>query len=124
MTITNPVADVSLDLKLQPKPVQLVDLTGNYVNLTNGSKTVAIAAGTTADTVVKASAGTLARVLVTAVGTNTMLIYDNASGHTGTVIGIIPASSPVGTYTFQLPALNGITVQGNAANPAVTISFD
>lgn len=90
----------------------------------DGTQTTAIAAGAAADTVVKASAGRLAAVLVTATGTNAMLIFDNASGHTGTIIGYIPANATVGTIVvFKMPAANGITVQGNAANPGVTISW-
>lgn len=89
-----------------------------------GTTTVAIAAGTSADTVVKATPGRLCKVLVTTTGTNPMAIWDNASGHTGTIIGAFAASPTVGTVVaFDMPAANGITVQGNAANPAVTISF-
>ncbi len=91
---------------------------------TGGQQTVAIASGTAADTVIKAAPGRLCRVLVTAQNTNPMLIFDNASGHTGTIIGAVPANAAVGSlYDFGLPAANGITVQGNAANPGVTISF-
>lgn len=90
-----------------------------------GVSTVAIAAGTTGDTVVKASAGRLCRVLVlTTAGAAVTNIYDNASGHTGTIIGILVASVAAGTTVdFQMPATNGITVQGAATNPGMTISF-
>lgn len=89
-----------------------------------GSSTVAISSGTTADTVVKASSGRLCRVLVTATNTHELDIYDNASGHTGTLIGVVAANAANGTVAvFQMPAANGITVQGNANNPGVTISF-
>ena len=89
-----------------------------------GTTTVSIAAGTATDTVVKATPGRLCKVLVTTTGTNPMAIWDNASGHTGTIIGAFAASPAVGTVVpFDMPAANGITVQGNAANPAVTISF-
>lgn len=86
--------------------------------------TTAIAAGATSNTVVKAAPGRLFRVLVTATGTNPLLIYDNASTNSGTVIGALPASPAVGaTYDFELPAANGITVGGNSANPGVTVSW-
>lgn len=90
-----------------------------------GVSTVAIAAAVTTDTVVKASAGRLCRVLVTAAGGAAVTnIYDNASGHTGTIIGILPVSVAVGTTVdFQMPAANGITVQGVSTNPGMTISF-
>jgi hypothetical protein len=97
---------------------------GVVVTTAGGVTTVAIAAGTSADTVVKATAGRLCKVLVTTTGTNPMAIWDNASGHTGTIIGAFAASPTVGTVIpFDMPAANGITVQGNASNPAVTISF-
>ncbi len=89
-----------------------------------GVQTVAIASGTATDTVVKASPGRLCRVLVTATNTHELDIFDNASGHTGTIIGVVAANAANGTVAvFQMPAANGITVQGNAANPGVTISF-
>lgn len=97
---------------------------GVAVTTTGGVTTVAIAAGVSTDTVVKATPGRLCRVLVTTTGTNPLTIWDNASGHTGTIIGAFAASPAVGTVaSFEMPAANGITVQGNAANPAVTISF-
>jgi hypothetical protein len=97
---------------------------GALVTTPGGTATVAIAAGVATDTVVKAAPGRLCRVLVTTTGTNPMTIWDNASGHTGTIIGAFAASPTVGTVaSFDMPAVNGITVAGNAANPAVTISF-
>lgn len=89
-----------------------------------GSTTVAVAAGTAANTVVKAAPGRLVRVLVTATGTNPAQIFDNASTAAGTVIGALPASPAIGTVIYcEMPAVNGITVGGNAANPAMTISY-
>jgi hypothetical protein len=102
--------------------VAQVDGLGN-VATPGGTATVAVAAGVATDTVVKAASGRLCRILVTAVGTNPLSVWDNASGHTGTVIGQLAASAPIGSYDFQLPAANGITVQGNAANPAITVSY-
>ncbi|QBD76178.1 hypothetical protein EPA93_09215 [Ktedonosporobacter rubrisoli] len=94
-------------------------------DVSNGGRaTIAIAAGMATDTVVKAAAGRLCRVLVTAAGTALLIIYDNASGHTGTIIGILPANPAVGAvFDFQLPAINGITVAGNASNPGITVSY-
>lgn len=106
-----------------PAVVQ-VDLNGNVVSPGGGSATVAIAAAKSAVTVVKASAGRLCRVLVqTAVATNAVLVYDNATAASGTVIGVIPVGAAVGSYDFEMPASNGITVGGNATNPAMTVSF-
>jgi hypothetical protein len=90
----------------------------------DGTSNTAIAAGTSANTVVKNSSGRLASILVTATGTNALNVYDNASAASGNIIAIIPANATVGTYTrFKVPATAGITVQGNAANPGVTIFY-
>ncbi len=100
-----------------------VDINGN-VATPGGSATKAIAAATSAITVVKASAGRLCRVLITASGTGSVVIYDNASAASGTVIGITPANPALGTtYDFEMPAVNGITVAGSATLPGITVSF-
>ena len=89
-----------------------------------GRASVAVAASTTANTVVRGSPGRLARILVTTSGTNQMSIFDNASAPSGTVIAIVPASAAVGTIIdCQAPALNGITIAGNSNNPGVTIFY-
>jgi hypothetical protein len=75
-------------------------------------------------TVVKASAGRLCRVLVTTTGSNPLVIYDNASAASGTIIGQLPVSPALGCYQFDTPALLGITVAGSATNPAVTICYE
>lgn len=86
--------------------------------------TVAIAAAVATNTVIKASAGALLRVLVTATGTTAMNFYDNASAASGTIIGVIPANPTVGTlYTFNMPAANGIVAGGVSTNPGVTVGF-
>ncbi|MGI8406387.1 MAG: hypothetical protein ACR2OE_16780 [Thermomicrobiales bacterium] len=106
---------------------QLFDAGANTLTIgtsEGGTTTVAAAAGTAADTVVKAAVGRLCRILVTATGTNPLQVFDNATLGSGVVIGCMPASPTVGTsYAFQTPAMAGITVKGNAANPGVTISF-
>lgn len=88
-----------------------------------GRSSTAIAAGTAGNTVVKASAGRLASVLVTTTGTNPLVIYDNASTASGTIIGALPASPAIGLYVFGTPAQNGLTVAGNASNPGVTVFY-
>ena len=89
-----------------------------------GSVATPVAASKASDTIIKAIPGRLCRVLVTTTGTNAMLLYDNASGHIGTIIGALPASPAVGNvYDFQMPAMAGITVEGDANNPGVTISL-
>lgn len=100
-----------------------VDLNGTVL-VPGGSSTVAVAAATSTNTVVKSSAGRLCRVLITASGAGSVTIYDNASTASGTVIGITPANPSVGTtYVFELPASNGITVAGSATLPGITVSY-
>jgi hypothetical protein len=63
-------------------------------------------------------------VLLQAVnGAAAVLVYDNATAASGTVIGVIAATAPVGTYDFEMPAVNGITVGGASTNPAMTVSY-
>ncbi len=89
-----------------------------------GRVSAAIAAGVSANTVVKASPGRLARILVTATGTNALTIYDNNSSPSGTIIALVPANAAAGTLLdCQAPAANGITVAGNSNNPGVTIFY-
>ncbi len=89
-----------------------------------GRVSTSIAAGITANTIVRGSSGRLARVLVTTSGTNQLNIFDNASAPTGTIIGLVPANAAVGSIIdCQAPAANGITVAGNSNNPGVTIFY-
>ena len=100
-----------------------VDTLGNVVT-PGGSATVAVAAATAANTVIKASAGRLCRVLVTTAGTVDLKIYDNATTASGTVIGYIPSSAVLGaSYDIQMPAAKGITVGGASGNAGITISY-
>lgn len=87
-----------------------------------GAKTVSVTASGT--TVVSGSSTRLCRVLVTASGTTAATVYDNATAATGTVVGVVPASTAAGTvYDLQMPCANGITVAGSAGGPTLTISF-
>lgn len=105
----------------------LVGLTGSVMGealvATGGLVTTAVAVSAS-NTVVKATPGRLCNVLVTTTGVTGMIIYDNATTNSGTIIGMLPASPAVGTtYTFNMPAAAGITVAGSATNPAVTVSW-
>ena len=77
-------------------------------------------------TVVKSDMGRLCRVLVTTVnGANAVLIYDNATTKTGTIIGYIPAGATAGTVIdFSMPAVTGITIADTASAGTFTISYD
>ena len=100
---------------------------GVPIMATGGTTTAAVASGTSSNTVVKASAGRLAKVLVTGLAgttTGTTSIFDNATTNSGTVLAILANNTAVGTVlTFDMPAANGITIGGGANAPAMTISY-
>lgn len=101
-----------------------LDAFGNVLVNTGGSSSLAIAAGVATNTIVKAAPGRLASILVTASGTNALNVFDNSSGASGTQIALVPAGTVPGTQiNCQVPALNGITAQGNSNNPGVTIFY-
>lgn len=100
-------------------------LGGEQWTTTGGGQTVTVPSGA-GNTPVKSLAGRLCRVLVTATGTGTgnVLVYDNASAASGTVIGVIPANATVGSiYEFQMPCANGIVVANVANGPSMTVSY-
>lgn len=103
----------------------VVTLTDNNGVPVSGALSVAVPASKVANTIVKAGPGRLCRALVTVAGTAApVLIYDNASAASGTVIGYIPTAAVAGTVIeFDMPALLGIVVAGVATNPGVTLSF-
>jgi hypothetical protein len=84
------------------------------------------AANSNANTVIKNAAGTFYNATVTTTGTAGLIIYDNASTNSGTILLSIPANATVGTiYSFPggMPAANGITSAGVTNCPAVTIAY-
>lgn len=103
--------------------VQLQGINGILSVTRGGNKSVAIAAGTATDTVIKGSPGRLASILVTTVGANAPQVFDNASAGSGLVIATTISSAPLGLIAFDVPALNGITVKGSASNPGMTIFY-
>lgn len=104
---------------------------GNLANTTpwlfagaNANATAAANAGT--GNAIKASAGALWSVIVTALGIAAMTFYDNAAAASGTILLSIPANAAVGTiYNFPggAPAVNGIYADQLASAPNVTISY-
>ena len=98
-----------------------------FVGFTNnsGKQTAAIASGATSDTIVSPSPGMIGSVLVTTQNTHQMIMYDNDTTASGTIVCVIPASQPVDGKPFSLniPLENGIFVPGNANNPGVTVSY-
>ena len=92
--------------------------------LTTTGGTTPTSAPSNATTVIKASAGRLARLLVTTVGAGTFVCFDNATTGSGTIIGSLGASAAVGTVEpLDMPALNGITCVSGATGPVVTVSW-
>ena len=74
--------------------------------------------------VVIASAAFLLKVVTTTSGSAATTIYDNATTGSGTIIGYIPASPGIGTvYTFNAPAVNGITINGGANQSALVVYY-
>lgn len=96
-----------------------------FTPTTDGDTTATVAATVSTDTVIKTGSGTLGRILVTSTnGAAAINIYDNATTHSGTIIGVVAASAAVGTvYTLGMPFENGLTVGGAATNGAITISY-
>jgi hypothetical protein len=93
-----------------------------YMKATNAAS-VPAGAGSTALLV---SPGRLLQVLVTASGTGTgnVVIFDNATTASGTIIGMIPATVTAPTlFSFDMPAAFGIVVQNVASGPALTVSW-
>lgn len=101
------------------------DTTNELVTTNGGFYATPVAAGVAGNTQVKIGPSRVCKVLVTVLGTNPLTIFDNGSGAaSGTIVGAIPASAPVGTvYAFELFCNLGILVQGNAANPGITIGW-
>lgn len=102
------------------------DSDGNLlVQTANGNATASVPTGA-ANTVVSAAAGQLMRVLVTTAGAGAgnVVIYDNATTNSGTVVGIIPSTIAIGTvYTFNMPVAHGIVVTNVASGPVLTVSY-
>lgn len=116
--------DPPAGLQLLTTNARLLDSQGKIGYLNNGGKTnYAIAAGTATNTIISGAGGMLGSVLVTTTGTADLVIYDNPTTASGTIIGLVPANSVKGLYVFRTPAQIGITVAGNGNNPGVTIFY-
>lgn len=101
-----------------------IDATGTMRVANGGASNLAVAAAA-GTVVVKASSGRLVSILITAAGTAATTCYDNASAASGTIIGITPATTTVGTvYNFNMPATNGVTCSNPASSAGFTISYN
>ncbi len=91
------------------------------------TRTAAVASGVSTNTVVKATAGRLAKVIVTGQAgttTGTTVIYDSASAAAGTPLLTLPNNAAVGTiYSLDSPVAAGVTVGGGANAPALTFGL-
>ena len=113
-------------------PVYLVDSNGNplasttsEVNLpvqqSSANKAVAAGAGTT---VIKGAPGTLCTVVITAAGTASLQIFDNATAGSGTLLLTSPATTTLGQiFNVFGAAMNGITALGATGTPGFTVFY-
>ncbi len=110
---------------------------GVVLNSGGELSSVAVTAGPTANAVqpanaagnvvVKNASGYLRSATITTLGTAGLIIYDNASTNSGTILLSIPASAAVGTiYAFPDGAFaaNGIVSAGVTSCPAVTFQYN
>jgi hypothetical protein len=74
---------------------------------------------------VSAASGLLARALITTLGSGSWTLYDaNTVGNAAFIIGVIPASAPVGKiYKFQMPIASGIVAVPTGSAGNVTLSY-
>lgn len=96
------------------------------LSTSKGVKTTFIAAGTSADTVIKATPGVFWGIFASTVAAGAGLVYDNATTHTGTPIGSAPTAIGFdqGIPSAGIQCVNGITVTGSATNPALTVFWE
>ncbi len=94
--------------------------------VTNAGKTTGtILAGTAgSNTIVTAAPCILDRVSVTTAGTASLILYDNATTNSGTIVFASPATYALGTITeVKMPCLNGITARLQSGSAACTVSY-
>lgn len=100
-----------------------VNAQGEVLTANGGTNTTPVGAAATA-AAIKASAGTLHKIVVTTLGTAALSFYDNATAASGTILFTIPASAAVGSiYDVQFPAANGIWCASGTNTPAVTVGW-
>ena len=76
---------------------------------------------TATTTVVKASSGTLYRIIIGTTAAGAITLYDYASEASGKVIGVLKASIIEGGYAFGLRFRNGLVVVTAAASDIIVI---
>ena len=78
---------------------------------------------TATTTVVKASSGTLYRIIIGTTAAGAITLYDNASEASGTVLGVLRASVGEGSYAFGVRFRNGLVVVTAAASD-ITVVYE
>lgn len=113
---------VTTDTNNTSSAPQLVEFA--TTNQVGRGSTTAIAAAAAASAI-KATSGSLISVLVTTTGTAALLLYDNATTASGTIIGVIPANAAATgvPFVFNMPAANGIWCASGTNSPAITINW-
>lgn len=88
-----------------------------------GAQTTFISAGTSGNTVIKASPGTFFGIFASTAAAGGGLVYDNATTNSGTPVGAAPTAVGFdqGVPAGGVTCVNGITVAGSATNPALTV---
>ena len=121
---TTGVMEIDANRNLMINPATLLageDLTNNVMKVEQRfSYAYSAAVGTT---VIKASAGFLHGITLgsTSAG-GALTIYDNASGTSATVIGLLKASAAEGFYAFDVSFANGCVV-ANVGTQTYTVSY-
>jgi hypothetical protein len=80
------------------------------------------AAFTTSNVAVKARAGRIAKIVVTAAVTGSLTIYDNPSAASGTILYVSAATPAVGTIlVLDIPARSGIFLVPGSAGAGIVV---
>lgn len=105
-----------------PGTVPVVPGTALQLVTTSGKQTGTAAAGTTgANEVIFAAPCILHRLIVTTAGTASLILYDNATTNSGTILYASPATYSLGTVTeINVPAAAGVTARKQSGSAAVT----
>jgi len=78
------------------------------------------------NTVVSAQKGVrIGKIIVIGpVGAGAVTVYDNATTNSGFILGVVPASAPIGYWIpIEVEVINGITVAGSTNSPACNITY-
>lgn len=99
----------------------------NTIQYTTSAGTTAtgLAAGSgNANVVIYVGTGILHRLIVTTAGTASLILYDNATTNSGTILYSSAATYALGTVTeINVPFANGITARQASGTAAVTVVY-